>query len=155
MRIWSIYLIKSALKWCIHLGRSLLSHFNYMYLVSVTVWGPRRCSLRSTSVDRSVLRASKFSVFKLTEIVIVWVYYTILFGFSLIWHFLGITFHFLNYFGKGSLIRVHYPKCAYGSILFIKSGLKWCIHLGKSIFSHFNYLVSVTAGGPRSPRGHI
>ena len=41
---------------------------------------------------RSVLRASKFAVLKLTEIVILWVYYTIPFGFSLFWHLLGITF---------------------------------------------------------------
>ena len=40
----------------------------------------------------SVLRASKFSVFKLIEIVILWVYYTIFFGFSFVRHFLDITF---------------------------------------------------------------
>ena len=34
----------------------------------------------------------------MTEIVILWVYYTIPFGFSLIWHFWGITFQLLNYF---------------------------------------------------------
>ena len=44
---------------------------------------------------RSVLSASKFSVLKLTEIVILWVYYTIPFGFSLIRHFLDITFQLL------------------------------------------------------------
>ena len=39
---------------------------------------------------------SKFSVLKLIEIVIMWVYYTIPFGFSLFWHFLVITFqHFI------------------------------------------------------------
>ena len=42
----------------------------------------------------SVLRASKFSVLKLTEIVI-WVYYTIAFRFSLIWHFWSINFQLL------------------------------------------------------------
>ena len=45
--------------------------------------------------NRSVLRASKFSGLKLTEIVIFWVYYTIPFGFSLIRHFLDITFKLL------------------------------------------------------------
>ena len=35
----------------------------------------------------SVLRASKFSVYKLIDIVVLWVYYTIPFGFSLFWHF--------------------------------------------------------------------
>ena len=41
---------------------------------------------------RSVLRASKFSVFKILEIVILWVYYTFPFGFSFVLHFLVITF---------------------------------------------------------------
>ena len=42
---------------------------------------------------RSVWRASKYSVFK---VVILWVYYTIPFGFSLLWHFLVITFKFFK-----------------------------------------------------------
>ena len=29
----------------------------------------------------------------------------------------------------------------------IKSELKWSIHLSRSLFLYFNYLVSVTAGG--------
>ena len=37
----------------------------------------------------------------------------------------------------------------------IKSDLKWCIHLSRSLYLYFNYLVSVTAGGPRSHRGHM
>ena len=41
---------------------------------------------------RSVLRISQFSVHKLIEIVILWVYYTIPYGFSLFWYFLGILF---------------------------------------------------------------
>ena len=49
----------------------------------------------------------------------------------------------LEYFtDKGSL-----PEMRIWSILLIISELKWCIH--------FNYLVSVTAGGPVSPRGHM
>ena len=46
---------------------------------------------------RTVSRASKLSVLKLAEIVILWVYFTIPFGFS----FIGIwasLFNFLNYF---------------------------------------------------------
>ena len=43
----------------------------------------------------SVLRASKFSVLKLIEIVISWVYYTIPFGFSFFRHFWGIIFQLL------------------------------------------------------------
>ena len=41
---------------------------------------------------RSVLRASKLSVLKLIEIVILKVYYTIPFGLNLFRHILGITF---------------------------------------------------------------
>ena len=48
--------------------------------------------LRSTSVDSYVLKASKFSVLKLIEIAILWVYYIIPFGFSLFRHFWGIAF---------------------------------------------------------------
>ena len=40
----------------------------------------------------SVLRASKFAVLKLIEIVILWVYYTIPFGFSFFRHFWDIIF---------------------------------------------------------------
>ena len=66
------------------------------------------------------------------------------------------------------------PEMDIWSILLIKSDLKWCIHLSRnirilllrcihhfksdlisnmdqSLFSYFNYLVSVTAGGPKSP----
>ena len=45
---------------------------------------------------RSVLRASKFSVLKLTEIVILLVYNTIPFGVTLFWHFLDIIFQLLK-----------------------------------------------------------
>ena len=105
---------------------------------------------------RSVLRASKFSVLKLIEIVILWVYYTIPFGFRLFWHFWASIFNFWIYFvwvritDEGSV-----PEMRIWSILFIKSNLKWCIHLSRSLFTYFNYLVSVTAGGPVSPRGHM
>ena len=67
----------------------------------------------------------------------------------------SITFQLLNYFvwlritDEGSV-----PELRIWSILLIKSDLKWCIHLS-SLFLYFNYLVSVTAGGPRSPRGHM
>ena len=40
----------------------------------------------------SILRASKFAVLKLIEIVILWVYYTIHFGFSFFRHFWDIIF---------------------------------------------------------------
>ena len=106
---------------------------------------------------RSVLRASKFSLSKLIEIVLLWVYYTIPFGFSLFWHFWDIILQplkllpfWLRITDEGSV-----PEMRIWSILLIKSDLKWCIHLSRSLFLYFNYLVSVTAGGPVSPRGHM
>ena len=47
------------------------------------------------------------------------------------------------------------PEMRIWSILLIQSDLKWCIHLSRSLFLYFNYLVSVTAGGPVRPRGHM
>ena len=52
----------------------------------------------------SVLSASKFAVFKLIEIVILWVYYTIPFGFSFFRHFWDIIF---NLFQLLSLAKEH------------------------------------------------
>ena len=69
---------------------------------------------------RSVLRASKFSVSKLIEIVILWVYYTIPFGFSLFRHFWVTILKFWIYFvwlritDEGSL-----PEMRIWSILLI------------------------------------
>ena len=71
--------------------------------------------------------------------VILWVYYTIPFGFSLIWHFGVIIFNVWNYFvwpritDEGSL-----PEMRIWSILLIKSDLKWCIHLSRSLFSYWS-----------------
>ena len=47
------------------------------------------------------------------------------------------------------------PEMRIWSILLIKSDLKWCIRLSRSVFLCFNYLVSVTTGGPVSPQGHM
>ena len=122
----------------------------------VDKWVPEgTCSqvLRSTSVDR--LRASKFSVLQyLFEIVILWVYYTIPFGFSLVFGtFRTSFFNFWKYFlakDEGSL-----SKMRIWSIFLINSDLKWCIHLRRSLFLYINYLVSVTASGPVTPLGHM
>ena len=84
---------------------------------------------------RSVLRASKCSVLKLFEILILWVHYDNPFGFSFFRHFWASLFNFLNYFvrlritDEGSV-----PEMRIWSILFIKSELKWCIHLSRSFF---------------------
>ena len=93
--------------------------------------------LRSTSFDR----ASKYSMLKLIEIVILWVYCTIPFGLSLFRHFWVSHFNFLNYVvwlritDEGSL-----PKMRIWSILLIKSDLKWCIYLSRSLCIFLNVI---------------
>ena len=91
---------------------------------------------------RSALRASKFSVLKLIEIVILWVYYTSACGFSLLRFdtFLALLFNFFNYSvwlritDKGSI-----PEMRIQSILLIRSDLKWHTHLSRSIFLNSIY----------------
>ena len=87
---------------------------------------------------RSVRRASKFFVFKLIKIVILWVYYTIPFGFSLFWHFLVVTFQL---FILHVLLRINdegsVPEMRIWSISLIYSDLKWCIHLRRSLYLNF------------------
>ena len=82
---------------------------------------------------RSIWRASTLSVFK---IVILWVYYTIPFGFNLFWQILVISFQlFLNYIvwvritDEGSV-----PEIRIWSISLIQSEYKWCIHLSRSLY---------------------
>ena len=65
-------------------------------------------------------------------------------------------FQLLNYFvWLGITDEGSVPEMRIWSTLLIKSNLKCCIHLSRSLLSYFNYLMSVTADGPRSPRGHI
>ena len=112
--------------------------------------------LRSTSIDSYRLRASTFSVFKIGWFCTFLVYYTILFGLSLCRYFRATTFQLLDYFvwqritDEGSV-----PGMRIRSILLIQSGWKWCTRLSKLLFSYINYLVSITAGGSESPRGHM
>ena len=91
MRIWSILLINSYLKWCIHLSRSLCI---FQLLDECHCWWTRESPRAHVAMFcgqlrliRSVLRESKFSVLKLIEIVILWDYYTSPFGFGLFRHF--------------------------------------------------------------------
>ena len=87
----------------------------------------------------SVLRASKLSVLKLIEIVISWVYYTILLAWASFGTFWPLFFNFFNYFlwlsitDEGSV-----PEMRILSILLIKSDLKWCIHLSRSLYLYTN-----------------
>ena len=99
---------------------------------------------------RSVLIASKFSVLKLMEIVILWVYYTIPFGFSFFRHFfLALFFNFYNNF---LWLRITdeglVPEMSIWSILLIQSNLKWCIHLSRSLYLYTTSLRVITSGPP-------
>ena len=46
-----------------------------------------------------------------------------------------------------------YPKCAYGPYCYLNP-IKNGVYILEEV-SYFNYLVSVTAGGPESPRAHV
>ena len=78
---------------------------------------------------------------KLLEIVNLWVYYTIPFGFILFRHFRTTICNFWNHFiwlrisDKGSL-----PEMRIWSILLIKSDLKWCIHLSRGLFLYLKHI---------------
>ena len=67
-----------------------------------SVVSPRGHMWPSSTVDIGWFEAfgehKKFPCFKLIEIVILWVYYTMPFDFSLFYHFLIITFRFLYMF---------------------------------------------------------
>ena len=84
---------------------------------------------------RSVLRASNFPCLKFLEIVILWVYYAIPFGFTLFRHFWAYIFNFLKYVlrlritDEGSV-----PEMRIWSISLIQYDLKLCIHLSRSLF---------------------
>ena len=99
MRIWSISLIKSDLKWCIHLSRSLF--FKFQLLGECHCWWTKESPRAHVAkfygrlrLIRSVLRASNFPCVKCIQIVILWVYYTIPFDFTLFWHFWAYIFNF-------------------------------------------------------------
>ena len=76
------------------------------------------------------------------------------FGFSFFWYFCDISFQLFKLL---CLAKDHWwGVCTIWSILLMKFDLKWCIHLDLFLyFNHFTYLVSVTAGGPESPWGHM
>ena len=82
---------------------------------------------------RGVLRASTFWF----KIVIFWDYYTIPLNFSLFWHFWGINLLLLklvclakDYWGGFSTRIAHMVH------IVVKSDLKWCIHLSRSLLSY-------------------
>ena len=68
------------------------------------------------------------------------VYYTIPFGFSLFTHFWAQLFNVLNYFVQQRITdRGSVPEMHIWSILLIKSDLKWCMHLSRSLFLYFSH----------------
>ena len=91
-----------VIRWAIK-GPWASSYSSTTWWVSLLVdqWIPEgKCSqvYGRLRLFRSVSRASKFSVLKLIEIVILWVYYTIPFGFILFWQFRINISYFRNHF---------------------------------------------------------
>ena len=164
MRIWSILLIQSDLKWCIHLSRSLFLCFKL--LSECHCWWTRESPRAHVAkfcgrlrLIRSVLGASQFSVFKLIEIVILWVNYTIplsllaLACFGTFWISLSnlwTYFVWLRITDEGSV-----PETHIWSILLIQSDLKWCIHLSRSLFKHRKLWCSQHATDQEKPSSAV
>ena len=105
MRIWSILLMKSDLKWCIHLDLFCIPTTSLTWWVVSLLVDQRvpegTCSqiLRSTSVDFVAFsRASKFSVLKFIEIVIFGVYSPSLLASVCFGTFEISLFNFFSYF---------------------------------------------------------
>ena len=118
----SIMLIKSDLKWCVHPSRSLFLHYNY--LGSITAGGPAHAIkfYGRRRLIRSIIRPSiYFSLLKLSEIVILWLCYTIPFAFS----FFGSFEHCFSFLKLLILLRTSdkgsIPDIRIWSILLIKS----------------------------------
>ena len=89
---------------------------------------------------RSVLKASKFSVLDVLEILILWVYYTIPFGFSLLRHFWDIIFSFWNHsFWPRIADESSLPEIRILFIFVIKSDFKWCIYRSRSLYLYSGF----------------
>ena len=87
------------------------------------------------------------------KIVISWVYYTIPSGLNFFGTFWSFLFNFLIFIVWLRITeKAEVPEMRIWFISLIKSDLKWCIHLSRSLYLNFNYLVSVTACWPVSPR---
>ena len=87
-----------ARPWCLTHFTNVLFNVNFTCFAYVDIYFAlwRALRIKTQRGVFMVLRASKLSVLKLIEIVILWVYYTIPFGFSLFWHFWDITFQLLK-----------------------------------------------------------
>ena len=120
------YSPKLMFSWCKRISRSSFRYFNY--LVSATASGPESPwghMESSSTVDFGWLVAF-WEHHHLTEIVILWVYYIIPFGFSLFRYIYVITlFKFVNYF---VWLRITHedliPKMLIWSFVLMKYDLK-------------------------------
>ena len=105
------------------------------------IWGIYMSEREGQNIGliRSVWRASKFWVLKLIEIVILLVYYTIPFGFSLCWHFrVNIFYIYYHFVWRGIADEGSLPEMRIWTIVLIKPELNWCIHLSRSLFLYLN-----------------
>ena len=96
---------------------------------------------RFKSFKKSSFFGHIFPCFKFIEIVILWVFYTIPVGFTLLWHFWASLLNFLYYMYFVWLritVEGSVPETHIWSILLIKSVLKWCIHLGRGLYSNLD-----------------
>ena len=97
-------------------------------------------SQRSTSVD-----PKRFESIKIFRVKVDWICHFmglihIPFGFTLIWHFWGITFRFLIYFFWPRFTNEDFePEMSISSIMLIDSDFNRCMHLSRILFSFLNY----------------
>ena len=134
---------RSCSSWCVRLWRHVPTR-----LMKSALRMDRRTwtSMGTVSIIMShiygrlwLIRSVKFSVFKLTKIVILWVYYTIPYGFSMFWHIWGITFQLLKLLcwlkitDEDSVLEMRI-----WSILLIKSDLKLLVEVSFYIIDTTN-----------------
>ena len=131
----------------------------YIYRFARKIWLPSLEVYNCSTVDLGWFVA--FGSIKIYRVKIdrncnLWVYYTIPFGLSFFQYFLALFFNLFNYFlclmitDEGSI-----PEMRIWSILLIKSDLKWCIHLGRSLFI-FQLLGECHCWWTKeSPRAHV
>ena len=162
IRILSILLIEFDLKYGVYIFVEVSFYISTTWWVSLLVdqrVPEGTCSqvLRSTSVDSWRLESIKIFRIKVDGNC----------------NFVGLFHHpfwlqlvlgtfetsIFNFFKVLCLAKDHWwgfvPEMRIWSILLIQFDLKRCIRHSRSLFLYFNYLVSVTAGVPESPRGHM
>ena len=151
MRIWSVYIIVEI-------------SFLFQLLGECHCWWTKESSRSHVAkfygrlqLIRSVLRAStlNFRVFKIHSNCNFVGKLHHPFWLNLVLAFWGIHFQLFKLLSLAKDHCTSVPAMCIWYISLIKSDLKWCIHLSRSLFFNFNYLVSVTAGGSMSPRGHM